>query len=763
MKTINLILLLIINFILSNSLKQNYQQALNNNLESLSEINELFKLLNKKLDILYYNDSNSYYIEENDENDLNESLNILKENLFNQTQILQNEILIKNLSLNEQINNTKKEDNKEQKPKNNVTNQETIQQISQLINQQNNNISQNETNEVLPQAIVQVPLDINILNDTDLQQALQKISHNDNESNLNEEESPEQEILPQAIQQIAIKQQQQIIQQPQQQIIQQPQSQIIQQPQQQIIQQPQSQIIQQSQQQIIQQPQSQIIQQSQSQITQNQEQQQEKQKEKKDIYKIHSNTKLFKSTKGHCSFTYGDSLYIIGGCDINGKCYNSIYTYDFSSDTWSLILPIGEIPTIRQGHTCNLYGNKLILFGGNYNSDIKNDLFILNLKNFEWKKINLDDNLNKIGRTNHNSIIFNEYLYIFGGYNNDGYSNDFFKINLINYNLSFIEYKGNIPYERSNFIFELDKNNKKIYLFGGFKENENLNDFYEFNIEKNSWKNITKKINIKKKYDGIKGIIFNDKMYFFGGCDLLNKKCNKKIFIYDLKKEKLINKKNKKISKRENYDINIYLNKLIIFGGSSFDMKYYNDIFMYETNENIQCENGIIKNNKCLCNKGFYNYNCNKKVVCETNCNNNGICNNDGKCECNEKFYGNLCQFKTQCEKNCTDSEHGICNINTGKCECKIGWMGTNCDIAVNVNSIKNKLNTSEAESLLMKNYKIEINDKNEIKFNKEYFYFLITVFAIVLILFILNYRKHNSEKNINELNLNKSIIINNI
>ena len=145
------------------------------------------------------------------------------------------------------------------------------------------------------------------------------------------------------------------------------------------------------------------------------------------------------------------------------------------------------------------------------------------------------------------------------------------------------------------------------------------------------------------------------------------------------------------------------------------------------------------------------------------NCNNNGICNNDGKCECNEKFYGNLCQFKTQCEKNCTDSEHGICNINTGKCECKIGWMGTNCDIAVNVNSIKNKLNTSEAESLLMKNYKIEINDKNEIKFNKEYFYFLITVFAIVLILFILNYRKHNSEKNIKELNLNKSIIINNI
>ena len=89
--------------------------------------------------------------------------------------------------------------------------------------------------------------------------------------------------------------------------------------------------------------------------------------------------------------------------------------------------------------------------------------------------------------------------------------------------------------------------------------------------------------------------------------------------------------------------------------------------------------------------------------------------------------------------------------------------MGTNCDIAVNVNNIKNKLNTSEAESLLMKNYKIEINDKNEIKFNKEYFYFLITVFAIVLILFILNYRKHNSEKNINELNLNKSIIINNI
>jgi hypothetical protein len=86
--------------------------------------------------------------------------------------------------------------------------------------------------------------------------------------------------------------------------------------------------------------------------------------------------------------------------------------------------------------------------------------------------------------------------------------------------------------------------------------------------------------------------------------------------------------------------------------------------------------------------------------------------------------------------------------------------MGTNCDIAVN---IKKNLNMSEAESLLMKEINVEINNKNKLTFINENFYLIISVFAIILILFILNYRKHNNEKNINKLNLNKSFIINNI
>ena len=97
--------------------------------------------------------------------------------------------------------------------------------------------------------------------------------------------------------------------------------------------------------------------------------------------------------------------------------------------------------------------------------------------------------------------------------------------------------------------------------------------------------------------------------------------------------------------------------------------------------------------------------------------------------------------------------------------------MGTNCDIKVNY--IKNNLNTSEAESLIMKNMNIKIND-NENKNNfvndlyyyyNNYFYLILGVFGIILLLLILNYRKNNDENNIyiNKLNFDKSIIINNI
>ena len=82
--------------------------------------------------------------------------------------------------------------------------------------------------------------------------------------------------------------------------------------------------------------------------------------------------------------------------------------------------------------------------------------------------------------------IINDSLYTFGGYNIQKL-NEFYEFNINKHSWKKVKFTGKAPCPRSGHLMSSLKN--KLYIYGGTDNNDKaLNDFYEFNIYTISWK-----------------------------------------------------------------------------------------------------------------------------------------------------------------------------------------------------------------------------------------------------------------------------------
>jgi len=89
----------------------------------------------------------------------------------------------------------------------------------------------------------------------------------------------------------------------------------------------------------------------------------------------------------HVSIIYKESIYIFGGYD-GFNWVNDFFEYNITSNSWQEVLCSGRgnPPTPRHSHSAVVYNEYMYVFGG-YDGKYKNDLFKFSFLTNEWTEI----------------------------------------------------------------------------------------------------------------------------------------------------------------------------------------------------------------------------------------------------------------------------------------------------------------------------------------------------------------------------------------
>lgn len=197
----------------------------------------------------------------------------------------------------------------------------------------------------------------------------------------------------------------------------------------------------------------------------------------------------------HSAIIYKDHMYIFAGYD--GLYKNDFHKFNLKTLTWSSLKdnnPSAENwPKPRYRTSCNLFKNKMYIFGGHDGVKQLNDFYSFDFANEIWTQIVCNNIFsNQISsmptpRDSHISIVYKDSLFVFGGSVNSnnsfaGYNYDFFQYKFDEEKWHPVEPADNkIPPSRFCHIGAIY--NKSLYIFGGYDGNLRLNDFLRFQFE----------------------------------------------------------------------------------------------------------------------------------------------------------------------------------------------------------------------------------------------------------------------------------------
>ncbi|KAF2273662.1 galactose oxidase [Westerdykella ornata] len=206
---------------------------------------------------------------------------------------------------------------------------------------------------------------------------------------------------------------------------------------------------------------------------------------------------------GHASLLVGNAFIVFGGdtkLDDEDDLDDTLYLLNTSTKHWSRALPQGPRPTGRYGHTLNILGSKIYIFGGQVEGFFFNDLVAFDLNSLQssssrWEVLlpNTKDGAlsspqgrSPPARTNHSVVTWNEKLYLFGGTDGVRWFNDVWTYEPRSNSWTELSCIGYIPVAREGHSAALV--NDTMYIFGGrTQEGIDLGDLAAFRISSRRW------------------------------------------------------------------------------------------------------------------------------------------------------------------------------------------------------------------------------------------------------------------------------------
>uniref|UniRef100_A0A0N5CD48 Kelch domain-containing protein 10 n=1 Tax=Strongyloides papillosus TaxID=174720 RepID=A0A0N5CD48_STREA len=230
---------------------------------------------------------------------------------------------------------------------------------------------------------------------------------------------------------------------------------------------------------------------------------------------------------GHTVVVWNDKIYLWGGRNDDHGASDLLHSYDPANNTWEIVNAHGRIPPARDGHTAVVWKNKMFIFGG-FEEDhqiFSQDVFVFDFITNEWAEVK-PTGKKPAWRDFHTACVIDGKMYIFGGRcdemgmfisNKDIYTNEVYVLDLEEYSWKTITKKGDGPSGRrshSSWVF-----NNRMYIFGGYygPTNSHFDDLYEFDPKTELWRKINVIGNGPSARRRQCSVVYNNKVFIFGG------------------------------------------------------------------------------------------------------------------------------------------------------------------------------------------------------------------------------------------------------
>jgi N-acetylneuraminic acid mutarotase len=227
-----------------------------------------------------------------------------------------------------------------------------------------------------------------------------------------------------------------------------------------------------------------------------------------------------------CPILYNDKMYIFGGF-INSWRTSTIIEYDFATKKYIKMSTedaqnvAGAPPKGRSAYSAVCYKNCMYIYGGWDGHESMNDIHCFNLDTKQWVPLEQATGSESVAPCvrSHCAWVWNDSMYIWGGFGQHGHPVDLFRYNFLEEDVSKrwtkVEAKGTPPCGRSRMKSFVHEN--RVLILGGWDRKKLLGDLWEFNMETQTWKEL-KHTGLPKGISQYSANLHKNIMLVFGGC-----------------------------------------------------------------------------------------------------------------------------------------------------------------------------------------------------------------------------------------------------
>jgi hypothetical protein len=358
-----------------------------------------------------------------------------------------------------------------------------------------------------------------------------------------------------------------------------------------------------------------------------------------------------------------------------------MWKFDIEKEAWNPYLIQSIQPPARSQFAYTRNGDVFILYGGQGDENLLDDMYFLNIKTNIWEEVEVRSKLKPAARKGSCMAVAGYSILIYGGKTSAGYTNELwmFDIGTGEYTLLPTEnFVTSLAYSKCKISIEEDK----IYFYAFFGESVGIranSEVFKFDLEERTWVKVRGIFYDRISRSEASAVLLGNKILLAGGHEQ-GVTAHKEIFELDLTTD-VFRQVGNLPANSMSAGMAYYKNNLYIHGGSySFDTLAVrniptNNLFIIQLNQNC---NSTIETCDWPCSKGTFQV---TNSTCEA-CSPGTFSDQEGALECTDCPAGYYLEdISADTYIQCKPCDKGKYNSLEGQNTCNDCPYGTSCPI----------------------------------------------------------------------------------